>query len=136
MKPDLTNHLYVDAHEGILRNLFARHALMFLAKVDICRNTAFCAVFGPTATCIPENEGNTCELFDAKVALFNGAGILTSLQNVRHGHKYGHGGGWVEIDKHDSQRGVSWLKAGTSEAGKCSRFMGDTIRPEDILVAL
>lgn len=110
--------------------------LLFLAVIEVFHKKGFVAVFGPEATCIPKDECESAELFGATVATFDESGTHIKSCPVHHGHKYGHGGGMAETDKFDSTRGVAWQKAGTTEPGKRSQYMGDTILPECILVAL
>jgi len=66
--------------------------ILFFAKID---ELGYCVIYGPPGTCLP-TEGNA-ELWGANVAFITDSEEIEVCQ-VKHGHKYSQGGGFVEFD--------------------------------------
>lgn len=62
-------------------------------------NGEYCVIYGPE-TCLPHKYPMS-ELWDAKIALGK-AGLPLAILQVRHGHKYQEGGGFVEFENQPS----------------------------------
>lgn len=95
--------IQIEEHDGCqptLQGVPEGDVVMFFAKLygryedgKIC-DGEYCVVYGPE-TCLPL-EHPISELWDAKIALGK-AGLPLTIREVRHGHKYQRGGGFVEF---------------------------------------
>jgi len=107
------------------------YILMFLAMVALCRQTCFVAVLAPEHVCMSAGDTGHAELDGGMIAVFNECGALKHSYSIRHGHKYGAGGGMAEID-YDGD-GIRWS---TPPNDKRTAFLGHSIAPENVFFAL
>lgn len=96
--------------------------LFFAKRNDI---SSYCIIYGPIEACFPKKVGDAFELFDAKVAVGDIEKQMT-IFDVKHGHKYYQGGGFVE-----TKNGPE-ITFNTEESGKISHF--DSIEFEKIFI--
>ncbi len=80
----------------IVEGLPEGNAILFFAKIDSLRG--YCVIYGPKDTCLPKNGETAAELFDAKVG-FGQENEEMKICQVKHGHKYSEGGGFVETEE-------------------------------------
>lgn len=86
-------HISMGENGPVVNGLSEENVIIFFGKLN--EECGYGVIFGPPDTCLP-TEGST-ELWNAFVAL----GLLDEemkIYNVKHGHKYSTGGGFVEFD--------------------------------------
>ncbi len=85
-------HIKIEKNQPVIKDLPAGNAILFFAKIS--RGKGYGLIYGPPETCLP-TEGSA-ELWSARVA-FGKLGAEMKVYEVKHGHKYSHGGGFVEF---------------------------------------
>ena len=69
--------------------------ILFLGKINQFKG--LCMIYGPPETCLPQGPNDPFELWDAKLAIGKD-GEDMQVHDVKHGHKYHQGGGFVETE--------------------------------------
>jgi hypothetical protein len=85
-------HIKIEENGPVVKDLPAGNEVLFFAKINNKRG--YGVVYGPSDTCLP-TEGSV-ELWDACVA-FGQLDTEMEVHEVKHGHKYSQGGGFVEF---------------------------------------
>ena len=118
----------------VVEGLPEENIILFFAKIEFdigppIEYVEYCVIFGPKDKCLPSEDENYEELWHAKI----GIGRLNQemdTYDVKHGHKYKKGGGFVETV--DSQQ--IFFRLGDSE--KPSTIEGISIRRENVFVVV
>jgi len=71
------------------------NVVLLFGGIDVLRG--YCAIFGPPEKCLPKGGWTYRELFSAKAG-FGLPDKDMEIYEVKHGHKYSEGGGWVETE--------------------------------------
>lgn len=89
-------HIKIEENGPVVKGLPDGNEVLFFAKIDKWRG--YCVIFGPPEKCLPEEGHGMMELWDAKVA-FGVEDKEMKVHDVKHGHKYEQGGGFVETER-------------------------------------
>jgi hypothetical protein len=116
-------HIKIEENGPVVKDLPAGNEVLFFAKINNKRG--YGVVYGPSDTCLP-TEGSV-ELWDACVA-FGQLDTEMEVHEVKHGHKYEQGGGFIETKSHGQ---IFFRRPGND---KQSSYEGDPI--EEVYIAL
>ena len=110
--------------------------LFFLCRISwirSCHGNGFCAIFAVDTTHLPKSNEWSCDLKDAKFAIFNEAGGLLEIHDAT-GFKHYSGGGCVMLEKFtDPSTTVVW---NTKKQVSRTKVLGSVIPPSDIIISL
>ena len=117
--------------EGLPRG----NIILFFAKVDMdfgypLGYIDYCVVFGPEDKCLPTEDNPIKELWNAKVGL----GLKNQemkIYEVKHGHKYYQGGGFVE-----TKEGLYQVFFRLKDNEKPSTMEGRPIIKENVFIVI
>jgi hypothetical protein len=87
-----TMHIVIEENGPVVKGLPEGNEILFFGKIG--GRMGYGVIYGPPKTCLP-TEGYA-ELWDARVA-FGELGTEMTEYQVKHGHKYSQGGGFVEF---------------------------------------
>lgn len=89
-------HIKIEENGPVVKGLPAGNEILFFAKIDQFRG--YCVIFGPLEKCLPQNGHGMAELWDAQAA-FGAEDKDMEIHEVKHGHKYEQGGGFIETKR-------------------------------------
>ena len=124
----------VEGGKPTIEGLPEGNTILFFAKIDIdfgppLGYIEYCAIFGPKDKCLPSESEGVKELFNAKVGLGK-ADQEMEIHEVKHGHKYHQGGGFVEWE------GWNQIYFRLKEAPNPSTIEGLRIHRENVFIVL
>ncbi|MBI3887532.1 hypothetical protein HY310_00500 [Candidatus Microgenomates bacterium] len=117
--------ILIEENEPVVKDLPDGDVVLFCGQK---KNSEYCVIFGPAMSCIPLEASGSTELFDALVAI-GGENEEMRIHQVKHGHKYFAGGGFVELKDETNLMGDQiFFRLPDDPKGRNSHFHGEVFK--------
>ncbi|MDO8507388.1 MAG: hypothetical protein Q7S53_02375 [bacterium] len=118
-------HIVIEEDKPVLKGLPDGDVVLFFGQR---KSAKYCVIFGPATSCIPLEVGGSAEMFDALVAIGDENEEM-QIHQVKHGHKYFAGGGFVELRDENGLSGDQiFFRLPDDPKGRNSHFHGEIFK--------